>query len=56
MCGRRGGMVNGRDTYSMSEWGSPPSMPASDNSALASANVMRTALSPGGSWNVPASG
>ncbi len=40
----------------MSESGSPPSMPASERSDLASANVMRTALSPGGSWKVPASG
>ena len=42
--------------YSISESGSPASIPASDRSDLASAKVMRTALSPGGNWKVPASG
>ena len=58
-CGWKHGEMVGHarwDAYSMSECGSPPSIPASDRSALASANVMRTALSPGGSWKVPASG
>ena len=60
--GRRGGCVMGRvargmmHAHSISESGSPASIPASDRSDLASAKVMRTALSPGGNWKVPASG
>ena len=48
-----GGMTH---AYSISESGSPASIPASERSDLASAKVMRTALSPGGNWKVPASG